>query len=55
MHADGDRVNNNPQGYRQQPPKELLDGIAKWRKENGVAVAKPAVAAQAPTQNGGSL
>ncbi|KAA8901436.1 hypothetical protein FN846DRAFT_908954 [Sphaerosporella brunnea] len=29
-------VKNNPEGYRMQPTKELLDGLDDWRKEQGV-------------------
>jgi hypothetical protein len=29
-------VKNNPEGYRMQPPKELLDGLDAWRKEQGI-------------------
>lgn len=30
------RVKNNPNGYREQPPKELLEELEAWKKTQGI-------------------
>lgn len=32
-------VNNNPQGYRQQPPPELLENLKSWKTTHGIGAS----------------